>query len=75
MYLGQSPYDRWLTTLPADVPYTPQPSDPCLCGHDYHDHRGEDEACWECPKVDEVCHVFRPNWKKIDADTNEEGAD
>lgn len=76
-YVIESKYDRYLTMIPADVPYTPQPHDPCLCGHDYKDHRGDQESCWECPKTDEVCrNGFRANWKKIDVDPREyEGAD
>lgn len=60
-------YDAWKLASPPDVEYDPQPNDPCVCGHVCSDHRGHAEVCWECPKVDQACDGFKPNWKKIDA--------
>lgn len=61
-------HDNWKTMSPPDVEYDPQPGDPCVCGHEYREHRGASEDCWECPKEDLKCGWFRADWKRMEAE-------
>lgn len=66
-------YDDWKLASPPDVEYDPKPSDPCRCGHEFQHHHGADEACWECPKIDQSCKEFCADWSKMKTEFELEG--